>query len=74
MAARQARLCGLFAGVVLSSSAAWADGIVIDHKEVGCVVAGSFPQLLARFDPAESVARARVAFRPVGGSAGTPCP
>lgn len=66
MAVRQAWLC-LLAGLVFSSVSAWADGIVIDHREVGCVVAGRFPQLLARFDPAENVARARVAFRPTGG-------
>ena len=67
MAAHQARLHGLFAGLVVCSAAAWADGIVIDHKEVGCVVAGRFPQLFARFEAGENVARARVAFRPTGG-------
>jgi hypothetical protein len=35
----------------------------LDHSAVGCVVAERFPRLEARFDPASSVARARVYFR-----------
>ena len=42
---------------------AWAEGPVIDHAGVGCVVAGSFPRLETRLAPEDRVARARVYFR-----------
>lgn len=35
----------------------------IEHDPVGCVVAGQFPLLDARIEPASSVARARIYFR-----------
>ena len=41
--------------------------IGIDHDPVACVQAEKFPQFFTRFDPADSVARARLAFRPAGG-------
>jgi hypothetical protein len=40
--------------------------IVIDHREVSCVVAGKFPRFEARFDPADTVARAQLHFKPEG--------
>jgi hypothetical protein len=43
-----------------------AQAIAIGHEPVGCVVAGAFPKLEARLDPAGSVARARVYFRGSG--------
>jgi hypothetical protein len=43
-----------------------AVGVAIDHKEVGCVEAGKFPSLEARFDPEPRVVRARVYFKPEG--------
>ena len=52
--------------LLTAASLVQAEGIAIDHREVGCVVAGRFPQLLARFDPVDAVAKARVAFRPTG--------
>jgi hypothetical protein len=35
----------------------------IEHQPVACVVAGSYPQLHARFTPEDAVARARIFFR-----------
>ena len=43
-------------------------GPAIGHAPVGCVVAGKFPRFEARFDPAATVARALVHFRPEGGT------
>lgn len=43
-----------------------AEGIAIDHKPVGCMVAGKFPRLEARFDPGDQVVRARVSFHAEG--------
>jgi hypothetical protein len=43
-----------------------ADGIAIDHSSPACMIAGRFPVLNARLDPAASVARARIAFRADG--------
>ena len=43
-----------------------AQGVEIDHKAVGCIVAGKFPRMNACFTPAASLARARVYFRPEG--------
>ncbi len=40
--------------------------VEIDHKAVGCIVAGKFPKMNACFTPAASLARARVYFRPEG--------
>jgi len=41
-------------------------GLVIDHKQVGCIIAGKYPKLNACFTPTENLARARVYFRADG--------
>src|SRR5687768_440175 len=38
-------------------------GLVIRHEEMGCVVAGHFPQFKACFDPARHLAKADMYFR-----------
>jgi hypothetical protein len=56
-------------------------GLVIEHKELSCVVADKFPRLIACIEPGSRVARARVYFRAVGTSnwyfvpltSGSPC-
>ena len=40
-----------------------AQGLNIDHKAVGCIVAEKYPRLNACFSPADQLARARVYFR-----------
>jgi hypothetical protein len=40
-----------------------AQGLNIDHKAVGCIVAEKYPRLNACFSPAGQLARARVYFR-----------
>ena len=40
--------------------------ISIEHREVGCIVAGQYPKLEACFSPEASVGRGRVLFRAVG--------
>jgi hypothetical protein len=40
-----------------------AQGLTIDHKPVGCIVAEKYPKLNACFSPASDLARARVYFR-----------
>jgi hypothetical protein len=45
---------------------ALAQGPVIEHAGVGCIVADKHPRIDARVAPAESVARARVYFRASG--------
>ena len=56
-----------FSSFALSGANASAQAPVIDHQQVACVVAEKFALFSARFDPAESVARARVHFRAEGG-------
>ena len=41
----------------------WAEGPVIDHSAVACMVAEKFPQLEARIVEPEVISRARVQFR-----------
>jgi hypothetical protein len=41
----------------------FGQGIAIDHKPVGCIVAEKYPQLSACFAPPGKLARARVYFR-----------
>jgi hypothetical protein len=41
----------------------WADGPVIDHSAVACMVAEKFPQLEARIVELEMISRVRVQFR-----------
>jgi hypothetical protein len=45
---------------------AHAQGLEIDHKAVGCIVVGKYPNMYACFAPASSLARSRVYFRPEG--------
>jgi len=40
-----------------------AQGLTIDHKAIGCIVAEKYPKMNACFSPAGQVARARVYFR-----------
>jgi hypothetical protein len=65
--------CGLFAFVLALPVAsrgqeAATGGVAIDHKEVGCIVAGKFPKMNACFVPNADVARARIYFRAEGGT------
>ena len=53
---------GAFVLVTLTVPAA-AQGPAIDHKPVGCIVAGNFPKLTACFSPSTTIARARVNFK-----------
>ena len=46
-----------------------AQAIDIDHKPVGCIVAGKYPKLSACFSPSGKLARSRVYFRPENGGA-----
>jgi hypothetical protein len=41
----------------------WAEGPVIEHSAVACMVAERFPKLEARFGDPDAVSRARVQFR-----------
>ena len=43
-------------------------GIAIDHKSVGCVVAGKYPKMNACFEPNSRVANGRTYFRAEGGT------
>lgn len=45
----------------------WAEGPVIDHSAVGCMVADKFPQLEAGLGDPDAIGRARVQFRGEGG-------
>lgn len=56
----------LTAGFVLVSAPLRAQDVVIDHKPVGCVVAGRLPRLESGFEPPAAVAQARVYFRASG--------
>jgi hypothetical protein len=53
--------------LLLAPALALGQGVSIDHTGVGCVIAGRYPRFDARLDPAGSVARARLHFRPEGG-------
>ena len=59
------KACGRAGPPRLSSSPAAlrAEGVAIDHRTVGCVVAGKYPRLNACFAPRSGLARARVYFR-----------
>ena len=52
--------------IASSAAAAQAQGLVIDHKAVGCIVVGKYPKMDACFTPAADLARSRVYFRPEG--------
>jgi hypothetical protein len=45
------------------ASSLWAEGPVIDHSAVACMVAERFPQLEARIVEPETISRVRVQFR-----------
>ena len=47
----------------------FAEGIGIEHKPVGCIVAGKYPKLPACFTPDSKLARSRVYFRAENGGA-----
>ena len=53
---------------LLSPVALRAQGLGIDHRKVGCIVAGKYPNLKACFAPASRLARARVHFRVADGA------
>jgi hypothetical protein len=44
-------------------SVSLAQGVLIDHKPVGCIVAGKYPKLNACFNPASKVANAKAYFQ-----------
>jgi hypothetical protein len=49
---------------LLGPADALAQGVTIDHQEIGCIVAGKYPKMNACFAPASMVKKARVYFRP----------
>ena len=55
-------------GLLFNPVLVLGQGVSIDHKDVGCVLADKFPRFDARLDPAAAVARARLNFRPEGGA------
>jgi hypothetical protein len=55
----------LAAGLGLTPMALFGQGVTIDHKAVGCIVAEQYPKMSACFLPA-AVARSRVYFRAGG--------
>jgi hypothetical protein len=57
------RLLQVVAVLLVSSSSLAAQSLTIEHSAVGCVLAGKFPRLDARFVPGEAVGRARVFFQ-----------
>jgi len=56
----------LAAGLGLGPSVLSAQGVTIDHKAVGCIVAEQYPKMAACFVPAAGLARSRVYFRAGG--------
>src|SRR5207244_3759082 len=54
------------AAIVVFPVAAFADGVAITHDSVACMIVGKFPELQAKLDPADQVARARVDFQAEG--------
>lgn len=59
----------LVVALLAAPSSVLAQAIDIDHKPVGCIVAGKYPKLSACFSPAGKLARSRVYFRPEAGGA-----
>jgi hypothetical protein len=57
------RLLQAFAVFVVCASPLAAQTMSIDHSAVGCVPAGKFPRLEARFVPGDAVGKARVFFQ-----------
>ena len=56
------RLLHALAVFAVTASPLAAENLSIDHSAVGCVEAGKFPRLQARFVPGDAVAKARVFF------------
>ena len=56
----------LAAGLGLAPFIVSAQGVTIDHKAVGCIVAEQYPKMSACFVPAAGLARSRVYFRAGG--------
>jgi hypothetical protein len=56
----------LAAGLGLGPAVVFAQGVTIEHKAVGCIVAEQYPKMNACFLPAPNVARGRVYFRAGG--------
>lgn len=55
---------GALALASLFPAGALAQGIAVEHAEVGCIVAGKYPKMNACFAPVSLVGKARVYFRP----------
>jgi hypothetical protein len=51
---------------VCAAAPAQPEAVTIEHKAVGCIVAGQYPRVDACFTPAANLARSRVYFRPQG--------
>jgi hypothetical protein len=56
----------LAVAVFLLPTVVAAEGITIDHKGVGCVTVGKFPEFVAHLSPVEEVSRARIDFHAEG--------
>src|SRR4051794_22216296 len=61
---RSTKQMAILALSLLAPAAARAQGVTIDHQEIGCIVAGKYPKMNACFVPASKVKSARVYFRP----------
>ena len=61
--------CLVLIAAALTSGALSADGPVVEHDPVDCIVAGHYLLLPACFRPADQVARGRVYFQPEGAAA-----
>lgn len=59
----------VLAAAALSAGPVSADGPIVEHEPVDCIVAGRYPLLAACFQPADQVARGRVYFQPEGATA-----
>jgi hypothetical protein len=63
---------GLLAAVLMAvlltphPSVSQGQGVVVDHKEIKCIVAGKFTRVNACFDPSANLARGRAYFRAFG--------
>jgi hypothetical protein len=66
METRTVRLSSFVAAILALPSLAAAQGIAIDHKPVGCIVAGKYPKMNACFAPMGNLSRSRVFFRAEG--------
>ena len=53
--------------LALATTPLFAEGPLIDHSAVSCMVAERFPTLEARLGDADAIGRARVQFRGEGG-------